>query len=147
LFDPRMPDARQATALLGRDMGGGLAAAEPNGLDTLLHCWRRHVRRRRNARLRACFLRDRLVISTKRPRGWTRRTERAIERPSIDLVEGRTGIVNRPSISDHFERVDHVLILDDRGVARNGATRGTRLDPASQPFSELLRTGCPGALA
>jgi len=72
-------------------------------------------------------------------------TERRIEQAIDRLLEGRTGIVIAHRLAT-IQRVDHVLILDDRGVREWGPRETLAVDPSSA-FSALLRTGAKELLA
>jgi ATP-binding cassette subfamily B protein len=147
LFDPSMPDARMCAVLDELGLGDWLRRL-PHGLDTLLAPGGGGMSAG-EAQLLAfarVFLRDPgLVILDEASSRLDPATERRIERAIDRLLEGRTGIVIAHRLAT-IQRVDHVLILDDRGVREWGPREKLAVDPGSA-FSALLRTGAQELLA
>jgi len=147
LFDPSMPDARLRGVLEELGLDDWLRRL-PNGLDTLLAPGGGGISAG-EAQLLAfarVFLRDPgLLILDEASSRLDPATERRIERAIDRLLEGRTGIVIAHRLAT-IQRVDQVLILDDRGVREWGPREALAVDPASA-FSALLRTGARELLA
>ncbi len=147
LFDPRMSDARMCAVLdeLGLD---DWLRRMPHGLDTLLAPGGGGMSAG-EAQLLAfarVFLRDPgLLILDEASSRLDPATERRIERAIDRLLKDRTGIVIAHRLAT-IQRVDHVLILDDRGVREWGPRATLAADPGSA-FSALLRTGAQELLA
>jgi ATP-binding cassette subfamily B protein len=147
LFDPSMSDARLLEVLDELGLGEWLRRL-PNGLDTLLAPGGGGMSAG-EAQLLAfarVFLRDpSLVILDEASSRLDPATERRIERAIDRLLMGRTGIVIAHRLAT-LQRVDQVLILDDRGVREWGSREALTMDTASA-FSALLRTGARELLA
>ncbi len=147
LFDPHMPDARMCAVLDELGLGDWLRRM-PHGLDTLLAPGGGGMSAG-EAQLLAfarVFLRDPgLVILDEASSRLDPATERRIEQAIDRLLAGRTGIVIAHRLAT-IQRVDHVLILDDRGVREWGPREKLAVDPESA-FSALLRTGAQELLA
>jgi ATP-binding cassette subfamily B protein len=147
LFDPTLPDVRMLEVLDELGLGDWLQRM-PNGLDTLLAPGGGGMSAG-EAQLLAfarVFLRDPgLVILDEASSRLDPATERRIERAIDRLLAGRTGIVIAHRLAT-IQRVDQVLILDDRGVREWGSRQALAVDPASA-FSALLRTGAQELLA
>src|SRR5439155_9642560 len=140
LFDPRMPDTHLHAVLDDLGLGDWLRRM-PSGLDTLLAPGGGGMSAG-EAQLLAfarVFLRDPgLIILDEASSRLEPPTERRIERAIDRLLEGRTGIVIAHRLAT-IQRVDHVLILDERGVREWGRRETLAVDPTSA-FSALLRT-------
>jgi len=147
LFDPRLSDAHMCAVLDELGLGDWLKRM-PHGLDTLLAPGGGGMSAG-EAQLLAfarVFLRDPgLLILDEASSRLDPLTERRIEQAIDRLLEGRTGIVIAHRLAT-IQRVDHVLILDDRGVREWGPRETLAVDPSSA-FSALLRTGAKELLA
>jgi ABC-type multidrug transport system fused ATPase/permease subunit len=147
LFDPKLPDAQMLEVLDELGLGEWLRRL-PNGLDTLLAPGGGGMSAG-EAQLLAfarVFLRNPgLIILDEASSRLDPATERRIERAIDRLLEGRTGIVIAHRLAT-IQRVDEVLILDDRGVQEWGSRETLAEDPTSA-FAALLRTGARELLA
>jgi ATP-binding cassette subfamily B protein len=147
LFDPSMSDGRMCAVLDELGLGDWLQRM-PHGLDTLLAPGGGGMSAG-EAQLLAfarVFLRDPgLIILDEASSRLDPATERRIERAIDRLLEDRTGIVIAHRLAT-IQRVDQVLILDERGVREWGPRETLAVDPGSA-FSALLRTGAQELLA
>ncbi len=147
LFDPSLADARMLDVLDELGLGEWLGRL-PHGLDTLLAPGGGGMSAG-EAQLLAfarVFLRDPgLVILDEASSRLDPATERRIERAIERLLAGRTGIIIAHRLAT-IERVDQVLILDERGVREWGPRTTLAGDPTSA-FAALLRTGIRELLA
>ncbi len=147
LFDPRVPEARMRAVLDELGLDDWLHRL-PNGLDTLLAPGGGGMSAG-EAQLLAfarVFLREPgLVILDEASSRLDPATERRMERAIDRLLEGRTAIVIAHCLAT-IQRVDQVLILDDRGVREWGPRAALAADPTSA-FAALLRTGARELLA
>jgi len=141
LFDPTVPDAHMLEILHELGLGDWLAHL-PDGLATRLAPGGSSLSAG-EAQLLAfarVFLADPgLVILDEASSRLDPATERRIERAIDRLLAGRTGIVIAHRLHT-IQRVDHVLILEPRGITEYGPRAALAADPASG-FSALLRAG------
>jgi ATP-binding cassette subfamily B protein len=120
----------------------------PNGLDTMLGPGGAGLSAGQ-AQLLAftrVFLRDPgLVILDEASSRLDPATERFVERAVDRLLADRTGIIVAHRLRT-VGRVDHIIILEDGGIAEQGPRAELLQDPASR-FSTLLRVGLEGVPA
>jgi ABC-type multidrug transport system fused ATPase/permease subunit len=147
LFDPAVSDGAMLDVLEQLELGAWLRRL-PHGLDTRLAPGNAGMSAG-EAQLLAfarVFLRDPgLIILDEASSRLDPATERRIEHAIARLLDGRTGIVIAHRLAT-IERVDQILILDDRGIREWGPRTALAKDPGSA-LSALLRTGAQELLA